>query len=407
MRLIYLALAGSLLPLTSACGADSQPAQTAAGAPVETRPANDPNQKPAVEGQNRAPGVTTQGTLTNSVIASGLEKPWGLALLPDNNWLVTEKAGRLRIVSASGEIGAPITGVPAVDAAGQGGLLDVILDPAFEQNRTIYFSFAQPREGGNGTAVASARLSDDNTQLENLRIVFQVVDTYDGDKHYGSSLAFGPDGKLYITIGERSDRPKRNDAQSLSSHHGKVIRINADGSVPSDNPYVGRSGALPQIYTYGHRNPQGIAIQPGTGAVWTIEHGTRGGDELNLIKPGNNYGWPVAAYGIEYSGDAIAGAVTAVDGTIQPVYYWDPVIAPGGMTFYQGEMFPEWNGNVLIGGLGGKHLVRLVLENDKVVGEQRLLLGLGERIRDVAVARDGAVWVITDEDDGKLVRLSR
>ncbi len=407
MRLIYLALAGSLLPLTSACGADSQPAQTAAGAPVETRPANDPNQKPAVEGQTRAPGVTTQGTLTNSVIASGLEKPWGLALLPDNNWLVTEKAGRLRIVSASGEIGTPITGVPAVDAAGQGGLLDVILDPAFEQNRTIYFSFAQPREGGNGTAVASARLSDDNTQLENLRIVFQVVDTYDGDKHYGSSLAFGPDGKLYITIGERSDRPKRNDAQSLSSHHGKVIRINADGSVPSDNPYVGRSGALPQIYTYGHRNPQGIAIQPGTGAVWTIEHGTRGGDELNLIKPGNNYGWPVAAYGIEYSGDAIAGAVTAVDGTVQPVYYWDPVIAPGGMTFYQGEMFPEWNGNVLIGGLGSKHLVRLVLENDKVVGEQRLLLGLGERIRDVAVARDGAVWVITDEDDGKLVRLSR
>lgn len=407
MRLIYLALAGSLLPLTSACGADSQPAQTAAGAPVETRPANDPNQKPAVEGQTRAPGVTTQGTLTNSVIASGLEKPWGLALLPDNNWLVTEKAGRLRIVSATGEIGTPITGVPAVDAAGQGGLLDVILDPAFEQNRTIYFSFAQPREGGNGTAVASARLSNDNTQLENLRIVFQVVDTYDGDKHYGSSLAFGPDGKLYITIGERSDRPKRNDAQSLSSHHGKVIRINADGTVPSDNPYVGRSGALPQIYTYGHRNPQGIAIQPGTGAVWTIEHGTRGGDELNLIKPGSNYGWPVAAYGIEYSGGAIAGAVTAVDGTVQPVYYWDPVIAPGGMTFYQGDMFPEWNGNVLIGGLGSKHLVRLVLDNDKVVGEQRLLLGLGERIRDVAVARDGAVWVITDEDDGKLVRLSR
>lgn len=407
MRLIPLAVATSILALTAACGANGQATQAPLGEPVETRPANDPSQQPAVAGQTRAPGVTTQGTLTNNVIASGLENPWGLALLPDNNWLVTEKPGRLRIVSATGEVGAPIAGVPAVDAKGQGGLLDVILSPSFEQDRLIYFSYAQPREGGNGTAVSRARLSDDGTKLENLQTIFQVAQTYDGDKHYGSSLAFGPDGKLYITIGERSDKPKRPDAQNLGTHHGKVIRINADGTVPQDNPFVGRDGALPQNYTYGHRNPQGIAIQPGTGAVWTIEHGTRGGDELNLIKPGNNYGWPVAAYGIEYSGQAIPGAVTAVEGTVQPVYYWDPVIAPGGMTFYQGQMFPEWNGNALIAGLGGKHLVRLVIENDKVVGEQRLLQGLGERIRDLAVARDGAVWVITDEEDGKLVRLSR
>ena len=407
MRLIPLAVASSILALSTACSAGSQTPDATSGAPVETRPANDPSQVPAFEGQTRAPGVTTQGTLTHSVIASGLEKPWGLALLPNGNWLVTEKAGRLRVVTPQGVIGAPISGVPAVDSKGQGGLLDVILSPSFGSDRLIYFSYAQPREGGNGTAVARARLSDDSTRLENLEVIFASANTYPGDKHYGSSLAFAPDGKLYITLGERSDKPMRPDAQNLGTHHGKVVRINADGTVPADNPFIGREGALPQNYTYGHRNPQGIAIQPGTGAVWTIEHGTRGGDELNLIKPGNNYGWPIAAYGIEYSGDVIPNAVREAEGTVQPVYYWDPVIAPGGMTFYEGTMFPEWNGNILAAGLGSKHLARLVIENDRVVGEQRLLSGLGERIRDVAVAADGSVWVITDEEDGKLVRLSR
>lgn len=409
MRLPLLLTAASLLSLVAACGANGQEpsAPAAKGAPVESRAPNNPDQKPAFEGQTRAPGVATTGTLSSAVIASGLENPWGLAALPDGRWLVTEKPGRLRIVGSDGQIGAPIAGVPVVDAKGQGGLLDVILGPDFARDRMIYFSYAQPREGGNGTAVARARLSDDGTRLENLQVIFQVAQTYDGDKHYGSSLAFAPDGKLYITIGERSDKPKRPDAQNLGTHHGKVLRINADGTVPQDNPFVGRDGALPQNFTYGHRNPQGIAIQPGTGAVWTIEHGTRGGDELNLIKPGNNYGWPIAGYGIEYSGEAISGMANSAEGTVQPVYYWDPVIAPGGMTFYEGEMFPEWKGNALIGGLAGQHLVRLVIENDKVVGEERLLTGLGERIRDVAVAADGAVWVVTDEEDGKLVRLSR
>ena len=409
MRIPLLLAAASIMALTTACGATGQTSETspAAGQPVETRQPNNPEQKPAFEGQTRAPGVATQGTLTNTVVASGLENPWGLALLPDGNWLVTEKPGRLRIVTKEGQIGAPVAGVPAVDAKGQGGLLDVILSPTFGQDRLVYFSYAQPRQGGNGTAVARARLSDDNTRLENLQVIFEVAQTYDGDKHYGSSLAFAPDGKLYITIGERSDKPKRPDAQNLGTHHGKVVRINADGSAPQDNPFVGREGALPQNFTYGHRNPQGIAIQPGTGAVWTIEHGTRGGDELNLIQAGSNYGWPIAGYGIEYNGQPIPGMETAAEGTVQPVYYWDPVIAPGGMTFYEGNMFAEWKGNALIAGLGGKHLVRLVIENNKVVGEERLLTGLGSRIRDVAVAADGAVWVITDEEDGKLVRLAR
>lgn len=406
MRPIILAASASLLVLAAACGANGQDAPAAPGAPVETRPANNPDQKPAFDGQTRAPGVRTQAALSHSVVASGLVHPWGLALLPDGQWLVTERPGRMRVVSAEGRIGEPIAGLSPVDARGQGGLLDVILSPSFGQDRLIYWSYAEPRDGGNGTAVARGRLSDDLSKVENVQVLFHALPTYDGDKHFGSSLAFAPDGTLFITLGERSDKPMRPQAQDLGSHMGKTIRINADGSVPSDNPFVGREGARPEIWSLGHRNMQGIAVQPGTGAVWTVEHGTRGGDEINLEKPGANYGWPGVAYGIEYNGQAIPAAVTAKEGTEQPVYYWDPVIAPGGMTFYSGAMFPGWNGNLLVTGLGGKQLARLVLRNDRVVGEERLLTDLNARIRDVAVGPDGAVWVITDEDDGKLVRLA-
>ncbi len=402
--LMVAALAASAL-LAACSGGPTSAQEAAPGQPVETRAPNAPDQRPAFDGQTRAPGVRTEASLRHRVMAEGLEHPWGLAALPDGRWLVTERPGRMRIITASGRIGEPIAGLPEVAARGQGGLLDVVLGPTFATDRMVYWSYAQPREGGNGTAVARGRLSEDGRRVDQVQVIFTAQPTYDGDKHFGSSLAFDNAGHLFITLGERSDRPMRPGAQDLGSHMGKVIRINADGSVPDDNPFVGQAGARPEIWTLGHRNPQGIAIAGDD--VWTIEHGTRGGDELNHIQPGLNYGWPIIAYGIEYMGRPINEGITAREGLQQPVYYWDPVIAPGGMTFYDGAMFPEWSGNLLIAGLGGRHLVRLTLENSEVTGEERLLTDLGARIRDVTVASDGAVWIITDEDNGKLVRLSR
>ena len=406
MRLPALAASTAAVFLAAACGANGQvDTQVAAGAPLETRPANGADQQPAFPGQTRAPGVRTQATLTHAVVAAGLEEPWGLARLPDGRWLVTERPGRLRIITAQGAVGDPVTGLPAVDARGQGGLLDVLVGPTFARDRLIYWSYAEPREGGNGTAVARGRLADDGSRVESVQVLFRAMPTYDGTLHYGSSLAFAPDGKLFITLGERSDAPMRPQAQDLGSHMGKTIRINGDGTVPSDNPFVGRTGALPEIWSLGHRNVQGVAIAA-NGDVWTVEHGTRGGDEINLDRAGLNYGWPEVAYGVEYRGAPINAGITARAGTEQPVYYWDPSIAPGGMTLYDGAMFPGWRGNLLVAVLKDKHIARLVLEGGRVVGEERLLTDLGERVRDVAVAADGAVWAITDETDGKLVRLA-
>ncbi len=409
MRPMLLAAATSLIALSAACGANGEPSSAApqqAGAPVETRPANAPDQQPAFANQTRAPGVTTARALAHTVVASGLVQPWGLAMLPDGRWLVTELGGNLRIVTADGQVGQPIAGLPAVDARGQGGLLDVAVGPTFAQDRMIYWSYAERRDGGNATSVARGALSADGTRVDGVQVIFRAGPAYDGDKHFGSSLAFDPAGHLFITLGDRSDAPMRPQAQQLDSHMGKIIRINADGSVPADNPFVSLEGALPEIWSVGHRNAQGVAIQPGTGAAWTVEHGTRGGDEVNLVQGGRNYGWPEVTYGIEYRGAPIAGSVTAREGTEQPVYYWDPSIAPGGQIFYDGAMFPEWQGNLLVAALRDKHIARLVIEDGRVVGEERLLTDLGERVRDIAIAADGAVWVITDEDNGKLVRLA-
>jgi glucose/arabinose dehydrogenase len=373
--------------------------------PLETRAPNASDQRPASPGQTRVCGVKSNVAFDVVVLAKGLEHPWAVEPLLQGDLLVTEKPGRLRIISAKGEIGQPITGLPAVDARGQGGLLDVALSPAFDSDRTIFWSFSEPRKGGNATSVARGVLSSDRKSLGQVKVIFQAMPTYDGDKHFGSRLAFGPDGMLYVTLGERSDTPMRPQAQRLDSDMGKILRINPDGSIPKDNPFAGKANARPEIWSLGHRNVQAAAFDS-KGQLWDIEHGTNGGDELNRVEKGKNYGWPLVAYGEEYSGSPIAGAVTAKDGYEQPVYYWDPVIAPSGAQFYTGDAFPAWKGNLFIGGMKDHKLVRLVLDNNRVTGEEHLLTDRGQRVRDVRQGPDGALYVVTDEDKGELWRIA-
>ena len=386
----------------SASGAASE---TAPCTPLETREPNAPGQRPAFEGQTRACGIRSGVALDVRVLAKGLANPWAVEPLPGGDFLVTEKPGRMRIVTAKGELGQPIAGVPEVDARGQGGLLDVALSPAFESDRTIYWSYSEPREGGNATSVARAVLSGDRRKLDQVQVVFRALPVYDGDKHYGSRLSFGSDGMLYITLGERSDKPMRPQSQQLDSHMGKVLRVHPDGSVPDDNPFAGRAGARPEIWTLGHRNVQAAAFDP-EGRFWVVEHGTQGGDELNLVEKGKNYGWPVQAYGEEYSGQAIPGAVTARDGMEQPVYYWDPVIAPSGAQFYTGDAFPAWRNSLFVGSLKDMKLVRLTLDGDRVAGEEHLLADRKQRVRDVRQGPDGALYIVTDRPDGELWRIA-
>jgi len=373
--------------------------------PLETRSPNGKDQRPARTGQTRACGITSNVAFDVTVVTKGLVNPWAVEPLPGGDLLVTEKPGRLRIVSASGSMGQPIAGLPAVDARGQGGLLDVALSPTFATDRTIFWSFSEARQGGNGTSIARGVLSADRTRLEQVQVIFRVLPNYDGTMHYGSRLAFGTDGMLYATFGERSDSQMRHYAQQLDSHLGKIVRIKPDGSVPPDNPFVGQAGALPEIWTLGHRNIQAAAFDA-QGRLWEIEHGPRGGDELNLIEKGKNYGWPVVAYGIEYSGRSISGSVTAKAGFEQPVYYWDPVIAPSGAQFYSGDAFPAWRGSLFIGSMVQQRLVRLTLENDRVTGEEHLLIDRKQRVRDVRQGPDGFLYIVTDQKDGELWRVS-
>ena len=315
--------------------------------------------------------------------------------------LVTEKAGKFRIVDASGRISAPIAGVPAVEASGQGGLLDVAIDPAFASNGTIYLSFAQPGPNQTaGTAVARGILRD--STLDSVRVIYRQEPQVKGGNHFGSRIVFGRDGTMWITQGERFDY--RNQAQDLSSDLGKIVRINRDGSVPRDNPFVNQTGPRPEIWSYGHRNVQAAAMDPATGRLWTVEHGARGGDELNHPEAGKNYGWPVISYGRNYNGTSI-GEGAEKSGMEQPVYYWDPVIAPSGMLFYTGDKFPDWKGNILIGGLASNALVRLVLTGGVVATEERYLHELHERIRDVRQGDDGYIYLITDSGNGLLLRV--
>ncbi len=373
--------------------------------PLETRTPNAPTQRPANAGQTRACGVTSHVAFDVVVLAKGLEHPWAVEPLPDGSLLVTERPGRMRVVSASGKLGPPIGGVPKVDAGGQGGLLDVALSPGFARDRTIYWSYAEARQGGNATSVARGVLTADYGRLEQVRVIFRAMPAYEGDKHFGSRLAFGPDGKLFVTLGERSDAPMRPQAQQLGSDMGKILRINPDGTVPDDNPFVGREGARPEIWSLGHRNVQAAGFD-GEGRLWEVEHGTQGGDELNLIEKGKNYGWPMQAYGEEYSGQPIPGAATAREGMEQPVYYWDPVIAPSGLQVYTGDAFPEWHGNLFVGSMGDMLLVRLVLKNHRVAGEEHLLGDRSQRVRDVRQGPDGALYIVTDMPRGELWKIA-
>lgn len=341
-----------------------------------------------------------------TTVTEGLDHPWAIAFLPDGAMLVTERPGALRRVGTDGSLSAPIAGVPEVDARGQGGLLDVTVDPDFAENRLIYLSYAERGQGGNGTAVARGRLNDEQTALDDVEVIFRQLPKVASRLHFGSRLVFDGDGRLYVTLGERALPQVRGQAQDLASHLGKIVRINPDGSVPDDNPFAAQEGARPEIYAYGVRNVQAAAINPASGELWEIEHGPRGGDELNIVRPGANYGWPVVTLGVEYSGDPLEGAVASREGMVDAIHSWTPVIAPSGMIFYGGEAFPGWKGDLFVGGLASTALVRLDVDGDTVGGEERLLERLGLRIRDVAEGPDGAIFVATDEDDGAILRIS-
>jgi glucose/arabinose dehydrogenase len=344
---------------------------------------------------------TAQGTVRLVTVAEGLQHPWGVAFLPDGRALVTERPGRLRIVGIDGSLSPPLTGVPDVDAVKQGGLLDVALDPDFSSNRLVYLSYAEKRDGGNGTSVARGRLGDRG--LEAVEVIFRQQPAVDSGHHFGSRLVFDRDGRLFVTLGERNS--ERAQAQLLDNHLGKVVRIERDGRIPADNPFVGRPGALPEIWSYGHRNVQGAALHPATGELWTDEHGPKGGDELNRDLPGLNYGWPKVSYGTEYSGAKISDSGSA-PGIEAPVHYWVPSIATSGLLFYTGDRFPQWRGSAFIGGLSSKQVARLEMDGNRVVNEERLLDGVvKQRVRDVEQGPDGLIYLLTDEPDGRLLRI--
>ncbi|TCT13677.1 glucose/arabinose dehydrogenase [Tepidamorphus gemmatus] len=338
-------------------------------------------------------------------VARGLEHPWGLTFLPDGAMLVTERPGRVRLVAADGSMSDPIAGAPQTRAFGQGGLLDVALHPDFASNGLVYFTFAELDGGSAGTAVARARLVRTEgapPRFEGLQTIFRMNRKSSGNRHFGSRLAFAPDGTLFVTIGDRGEMER---AQVATDHAGSVLRIADDGAVPPDNPFADGAAAEPEIWSFGHRNPQGAAIHPDTGALWTVEHGPRGGDELNIPRRGANHGWPVISYGVHYSGRTV-GEGTEKEGMEQPIHYWDPSVSPSGLMFYTGDVFPDWRGDLFTGGLSGQVLVRLELDGERVTGEERLLGDLGMRIRDVRQGPDGHIYLLTDSGDGRILKLS-
>lgn len=348
------------------------------------------------------PTQTGQQAIDYQVVTEGLEHPWSLAFLPDGRFLITERPGRLRMIESDGRLlPQVIGGLPKIEASGQGGLLDVVLHPDFKNNRWVYFSYNEAGRGGMGTAVARGRLQ--GMRLHDTEVLFRLAPKSSTSYHFGSRLVFDRQGHLFITLGDRGDRPR---AQDLSDHAGSVIRLNDDGSIPADNPFVGLTDVRPEIYSYGHRNIQGATLDPKSGRLWTHEHGPQGGDEINLPEAGMNYGWPVITYGVNYGIGTRIGEGTEKPGMAQPLYYWDPSIAPSGMAFYQGDAFPAWRGDLFVGSLKFRLLVRLRIQDGKVLHEERMLKGELGRIRDVRLGPDGLLYLLTDEDDGRLIRLT-
>jgi aldose sugar dehydrogenase len=374
--------------------------------PVETAPPNVPEFKPAFAGQTRAVAVHTQTKFRVNELAGPFELPWALEFLPDARMLVTEKhAGKLLLLAANGKSSTPVQDLPRVDGRDQGGLLDVALSPGFVDDKLLYVSYYEPRDGGNGLAVARAKFVDGTQpKLSELQVIFRMQPTLDSTKHAGGRLVFAPDGLLFITLGERSILEGRKQARDLGSHLGKIVRVTPDGKVPSDNPFVANQSARPEIWSLGHRNVLGAALDSRK-RLWVAEMGPRGGDELNLVERGKDYGWPSIGYGEEYTGGAIHESTQAA-GLEQPVYYWDPVISPGALTIYDGNLFPEWKGNFFVAGLSSQALIRLVLKEDRVVGEERLLTDRAARIREVVQGPEGALYLLTDGDAGKLLKLT-
>ncbi|HET7698255.1 MAG TPA: PQQ-dependent sugar dehydrogenase [Vicinamibacterales bacterium] len=376
---------------------------------VDPRPPNAPNQKPAFPGQTRAPERKTNVAFDVVTVAEGLNKPWGLTFLPDGRMLVTEKpTGALRIVAANGTLSPPVAGLPTVDGRNQGGLLDVSLSPRYGQDRTIYWCYSEPaaEAGTNNTAVARGKLVDGaQPRVDDVQTIYHQQPSMNSTLHFGCRLVWNRDGTLFVTQGDRSITPGRMQAQQMDSLLGKIVRINADGTIPKDNPFAGKPGVRPEIWSFGHRNIQAATLHPTTGELWEVEHGTRGGDELNIARKGKDYGWPTIAYGIEYAGGPITGGIQQKEGMEQPLYYWDPVIAPSGMFFYTGNLFPQWRNSLFIGGLGTTNIVRLDVQGEKVTGEERLLKENKERIRDVRQGPDGAIYAITDHQPGRILKL--
>lgn len=383
---------------------DSTPQQDSLP-PVETQKSNT-DYAPAFEGQTRAPGALTKTPYEAILFAEGLQSPWGIAVLPDGRLLITEKEGTLRLIDNSGVLSQPITGLPAVDSNGQGGALGIALDPDFSTNRIVYWAFSKPEKNGNQTVLAKGRLSDDEKTIENVTVIYEANPIYNGKLHYGGRLLFDKEGNILLTVGERSDLETREKAQDLNAAIGKIVRLTKDGKPASGNPFINKENALPEIYSYGHRNPQGLALHPETGTLYSSEFGPRGGDELNKIEAGKNYGWPIITYGIEYSGKEIGTPpIQQQEGLEQPVYYWDPVLSPSGMTFYSAEAIPEWKNNLFIAGLSSTHIARLILDKDKVIGEERLLSKEGQRFRDIVQGNNGELYTITD--GGRVYKIAK